>query len=171
MAEKYTKWDPKPPEEYTIKHLNAPQTTPPGFFLEIKFIWKAIDYDPPKDNIPDEARLARLGISTWADWHDKKYKYFGMWMKEWLSVQGKEYNFEKCTVVEIDDWLYWTYWTQKNRGNTEFCQKQAFIEEWLFENNHATTTIDLREIMLRELTTIDQQFNLTHVDFAFRTKS
>ena len=142
--------------KYTMKHLNAPKTTPPGFFLDKKFIWKAIDYDPPKNNVTDEERFTRLGVNSWLDWDNKKYKYFGIWMKEWLGVQGKEFNFAKCTV---------TYWTQKNRGPTIFCKKQAFIEEWLYENNHDKTREDLREKMLEEVQKIDKRYDLMQIEY------
>ena len=152
-------------EKYTMKHLNAPKTTPPGFFLDKNFIWKAIDYDPLRDNVSDEDRFARLGVNGWDDWNNKKYKYFGIWMKEWLSVQGKEWHFEKCTVTEIDDWLYYTYWTQKNRGPTVFCQKQAFIEEWLYENNHDISRVDLRQKMLKKVREVDKRYDLTQIEY------
>jgi hypothetical protein len=157
-------------EEYTMKHLNASQTTPPGFFIDKKFIWKAIDYDPPKNGVSDEERFARMGVDSWSDWDDKKYKYFGMWMKEWLSTQGKEFDFSKCNVREIDAWLYYTYWTQKNRGPTVYCQKQAFIEEWLYENNHEDTLKDLRELMLEEVRAVDKKYDLTQVEYLMPIK-
>ena len=152
-------------EKYTMKHLNAPKTTPPGFFLDKKFIWKAIDYDPLKDKVTDDLRFARLGVSSWGEFRKKKFKYFAMWMKEWLHKQGKQSKLEKCTVREIDDWLYYTYWTEKNRGETKYTQKQAFIEEWLYENDHAWTLVDLREIMLKEVREIDKRYDLTQVEY------
>ena len=44
--------------KYTVKEFGAAQTTPPGFFLNKKFIWKAIGYNPGKDETsegPDAA--------------------------------------------------------------------------------------------------------------------
>ena len=125
--------------EYTLKTLGKESSTPVGFFIGKKFIWKAIDYDPFRDGTTEEERLLKLGVNNWIDWDERKYQYFGIWIIEWLKRQGfkareNESVLASCTINEVDNWLYYTYWTEKNRGIES--QKQTYIEEWLYENGH-----------------------------------
>ena len=160
--------------EYTLKTLDEERSTPAGFFIGKKFIWKAVDYNPFRDDIPQMDRFFRLNVNSWMDWDEKKYQYFGIWIIEWLKKQGfkareNESILASCTINEVDNWLYYTYWTEKNRGMDS--QKQAYIEEWLYENGHEESSEDLRDLMLNKIQEVDRKYELSQVEYLVPLKA